>query len=90
MILVGVVVTGSCGSGKTSCVKVLAGGLTRYSAGQASVNPSKAAVVCKTHFINPLAVSTLSEVFGHIDSSGSWQEGIFTQLLKRAVKVCKL
>ena len=84
---VGVIVAGTCGSGKTSCIKTLASGLTMYSAGQASSHTNNLAILYKTHFINPVAALSLSDIFGHIDSSGNWQEGIFTLLLKRAMKV---
>jgi dynein heavy chain len=82
----GVIVAGTCGSGKTSCIRTLASGLSAYSAGHVGCHTNKQALLYKTHHINPVATSSLSYIFGCIDSSGNWQEGILTLLLKKALK----
>ena len=84
-VIIGIVVAGGPGTGKSSCILSLVEALTRCSL----VKHGNTGCQVHTHKlqkINPLAVSDPSLMFGLVGSSGDWMDGIFTFYWKKANK----
>eukprot|EP00118_Oscarella_pearsei_P013596 m.109954 g.109954 ORF g.109954 m.109954 type:complete len:5180 (+) comp37381_c0_seq5:135-15674(+) len=85
----GVIITGLSGSGKTAAIHTLARALTAHSAKKETPSSSSSSTVYKLHYINPVAMNNLSDLFGRActKSSAVWQDGVFTSLIKKACKM---
>lgn len=81
-LLSGIIVAGGPGSGKSSCITSLVETLARWSLVKHG-NTGAQVHVHKLHRINPLAVSDLSLVFGHLGQNGDWLDGIFTSYWRK-------
>lgn len=84
-MILGIVVAGGPGTGKSSCISSLVEALTRCSL----VKHGNTGCQVHTHKlqkINPLAVSDPSLMFGYVGSSSDWIDGIFTFYWKKANK----
>ena len=77
---IGIVICGSSLSGKSTCVAVLLDSLQELSA----LSGGETAVSYKYKSISVLAVNNLDTIFGKINDNESWEDGIFTSILKKA------
>ena len=77
---IGIVICGSSLSGKSTCVAVLLDSLQELSA----LGGGETAVSYKYKSISVLAVNNLDTIFGKINDNESWEDGIFTSILKKA------
>ena len=84
-IFPGIIVAGGPGSGKTSCITSLVETLARWSL-VTHGNTGAQVHAHKLQRINPLAVSDLSLMFGHLGPNGDWLDGIFTSYWRKANK----
>ena len=49
---------------------------------------SSATVSTRLQRINPAVFDSLETLYGHINATGDWVDGVFTAALRKALKVC--
>lgn len=82
---IGIIVAGSPGTGKSSCISALIDTLTECS-NIKHKNTGSPMHNHKLQRIYPLGVSDPALVFGHINSNGDFEDGIFTSYWRKANK----
>ncbi|RDD45872.1 Dynein heavy chain 5, axonemal [Trichoplax sp. H2] len=80
----GVVVAGPPGSGKSTMISTLIDALSLCSKNDQGDGSKKH--IHRLQKINPTAVSNLSLMFGRLNASNDWEDGIFTALWRKANK----
>ena len=80
---VAVVVAGVAGSGKTTCIDAL---IAAENAMQRS-REGEEAVPVKLHRIFPQVYENVTALYGELKSNGDWSDGVFTALLRKALRV---
>ena len=77
-----VVLAGCHATGKTSSLS------TVISVCNVMHRHSSATVSTRLQRINPAVFDSLEALYGHVNSTGDWVDGVFTAALRKALKVC--
>ena len=76
------ILAGCHATGKTSSLS------TVISVHNAMRKHSNSSVSTRLQRINPAVFGSLQTLYGHVNSSGDWVDGVFTAALRKALKVC--
>ena len=79
LIIVAIILAGREASGKTSALKTIISTLNS--------KDSHTSLSVRSQKIYPGVFQNQSDIFGSIDESGNWRDGIFTSLFRKSVKV---
>ena len=90
-MVVGIIVAGGPGSGKSSAIQMLVEALSAIAPAQSRQSRSSVssitAISHKLQRINPLVVDDLSLMFGYLNQNHDWIDGVFTNVWRKANRV---